>query len=174
MSSPEGSTVTFRGVKASALRSRIRHFARILQTEVTKGRAFDCLITTDAELRRLNRTFRRKNSATDVLSFPSTPRLLRPGPRPPTPDPRLLAPGPRRLAPGPSLGDLAISYHRARAQARELGHTTEQEICVLMLHGVLHLTGLDHETDGGRMARTETRYRRRLGLPCGLIERESA
>jgi len=161
MSSPEGSTVTFRGVKANALRPRIRHFARILQTEVTKGRAFDCLITTDAELRRLNRTFRGKNSPTDVLSFPTSPL------RPPTSDPRL-------LAPGPSLGDLAISYHRARAQARELGHTTEQEIYVLMLHGVLHLIGLDHETDGGRMARAETRYRHRLGLLCGLIERESA
>ena len=148
MSSPEGSTVTFRGVSLSALRPRIRKFARTLQSEVTKGRRFDCLITTDAELRRLNREFRGQDYATDVLSFPSG-----------------------AAAPGPCLGDLAISQDRARAQAREIGHSVEQEICILMLHGVLHLTGLDHETDDGKMARAEARYRRRLGLPSGLIER---
>ena len=148
MSSPEGSTVTFRGVSLSGLRPRIRKFARTLQAEVAQGRPFDCLITTDAELRRLNREFRGKDYATDVLSFPSG-----------------------EAAPGPHLGDLAISRERARAQAREIGHSTEQEICILMLHGVLHLTGLDHETDDGKMARAEARYRRRLGLPSGLIER---
>ncbi|HTS65873.1 MAG TPA: rRNA maturation RNase YbeY [Candidatus Acidoferrales bacterium] len=149
MSSPEGSTVTFRGVGLNPLRARIRKFARTLQSEVAKGRPFDCLITTDAELRRLNRTFRGKNYPTDVLSFPSG-----------------------EAAPGPRLGDLAISSQRARAQAREIGHTTEQEIYVLMLHGVLHLAGLDHETDAGGMARAESRYRRRLGLPCALTERK--
>ena len=66
---------------------------------------------------------------------------------------------------------LAVSAARARAQARCLGHATEDEIRVLMLHGLLHLMGMDHETDGGRMARAEKRWRRRLGLPIGLVER---
>jgi probable rRNA maturation factor len=70
-----------------------------------------------------------------------------------------------------SLGDIAISLARARRQAREFGHTTQQEIRVLMLHGVLHLLGLDHESDHGNMARAEKRWRARLGLPNGLIER---
>jgi probable rRNA maturation factor len=120
-------------------------FARKLQDEVARGRSFDCLITGDSELRKLNRQFRRKDYATDVLSFPSG----------------LPA----------TLGDIAISAGRARAQARRFGHSTETEIRVLMLHGVLHLMGFDHETDGGRMARAETRWRTVLRLPTGLIER---
>ena len=156
MSSPEGSTVTFRRVPAGLRRGPIERFARKLQTEAAKGRAFDCLITGDAELRRLNRDFLGKDYATDVLSFPavSQPRVPR---RPP--------------ASGPLLGGIAISLPRARAQAREFGHKPEQEIQILMLHGVLHLLGMDHESDRGRMARAEKRWRARLGLPPGLIER---
>jgi probable rRNA maturation factor len=120
-----------------------------LQREVSKGRPFDCLITGDAELRRLNREFRGKDEATDVLSFPVA----------------------RALPSASGLGDLAISLARARKQAREFGHTTEQEVAVLMLHGVLHLLGMDHESDRGHMARAEKRWRARLGLPNGLIER---
>ena len=145
MSSPEGSTVTFRSVRMRLPREPIEKFARTLQAQVAKGRAFDCLITTDAELQRLNRTFRGKDYPTDVLSFPA--------------------------ADGRHLGDIAISYQRARSQARDFGHSTEEEIRVLMLHGVLHLTGMDHETDSGRMARAEKRWRANLGLPAGLIER---
>jgi probable rRNA maturation factor len=145
MSSPEGSTVTFRRVPASLRRAPIQRFARDLQDAIAKGKPFDVLITGDAELRRLNRDFRGKDYATDVLSFPS--------------------------AHPSSLGDLAISLGRARAQARQYGHRTEQEVQILMLHGVLHLTGLDHESDDGRMARAEKRWRARLGLPSGLIER---
>ena len=62
-------------------------------------------------------------------------------------------------------------FSRARAQARRYGHGVEDEIRVLMLHGVLHLVGMDHEADGGRMLRAEKRWRKRLGLPDGLIER---
>jgi probable rRNA maturation factor len=69
------------------------------------------------------------------------------------------------------LGDIAISLARARAQGRRYGHTTEIEIRILMLHGVLHLLGMDHDADGGRMARAEMRWRKRLALPDGLIER---
>lgn len=145
MSSPEGSTVTFRRVPASLRRRSIENFARRLATEVARKRPFDILITGDADLRRLNRDFLGHDYATDVLSFPS--------------------------ADSGSLGDLAISLARARAQARRFGHSTEQEIQILMLHGVLHLLGFDHETDDGRMARAEKRWRARLGLPGGLIER---
>ena len=146
MSSPEGSSVTFRRVPATLRRTAIARFARRLQNEVAQGVPFDTLITGDAELRRLNRQFRQKDYATDVLSFPAVPL-------------------------GPGLGDLAISLARARAQARAFGHTTEREIQILMLHGVLHLLGHDHEIDRGKMARLEKRWRAKLGLPAGLIER---
>ena len=125
----------------------------ILPKRLMPGYSFNCLVTTDAELRRLNRSFRGKDSATDVLSFPAHQEI------------------------GPStqyLGDLAISWQRAREQAEEFGHTVEEEIRILMLHGFLHLLKLDHETDNGRMARVERHWRRELGLPCGLIERVSA
>jgi len=152
MSSPEGSTVTFRRVPANLARPAIERFARKLQHEVAKGRPFDCLIAGDAELRRLNRDFCGQDHATDVLSFPSEP-------------------GPKGTPSASGLGDIAISLARARAQARGFGHTTEQEIQILILHGLLHLLGLDHETDRGQMARVEKRWRARLGLPNGLIER---
>ena len=151
---PEGSTVTFRRVPEKLLRRPVERFARTLESEVAKGRAFDCLITTDSELRRLNRDFRGHDFATDVLSFPSSALWDR-----------------RFRLSTCSLGSVAISLPRARAQAREFGHQTEQEIRILMLHGVLHLLGMDHESDHGRMARAEKRWRARLGLPNGLIER---
>jgi probable rRNA maturation factor len=96
----------------------------------------------------LNGRFRGKDEATDVLSFPTGGRGR--------------------------LGDIAISLGRARLQAREFGHSTETEVRVLMLHGLLHLLGMDHEADAGRMARAEKRWRTRLGLPGGLIERVRA
>ena len=151
MSSPDGSTVTFRRVPAGVRPLALRRFARRLERELCDGRPFDCLITTDAELHRLNRDFRGKDSATDVLSFPVS--------------------NPRGEV---SLGDIAISHHRARSQARDFGHSAETEIRILMLHGVLHLLGMDHETDGGRMARSEKRWRARFHLPNGLIERARA
>jgi len=150
MSSPEGSTVTFRRAPADLRRGAVERFARKLQAEVARGRAFDCLIAGDAELRKLNREYRGQDHTTDVLSFPSRVGLL---------------------AFPACLGDIAISLPRARAQARAFGHAPEQEIQILMLHGVLHLLGMNHETDRGRMARAEKRWRARLGLPNGLIER---
>lgn len=147
MSSPEGSSVFLRRAAADIRPRALATFARKLERDVARGARFDCLIAGDAELRRLNRDFRGKDYATDVLSFPGQDG---------------------------HLGDLAISAARARAQAREFGHTTEDEIRVLMLHGVLHLLGHDHETDNGRMARVEKRWRHRLGLPNGLIERACA
>jgi probable rRNA maturation factor len=131
-----------------------QRFARKLQAQVCRGRPFDCLIAGDATLRRLNREFRGTDRATDVLSFPAL--------APP------VKPSPARAA---TLGDIAISLPRARVQARRFGHRTEQEVRILMLHGLLHLLGMDHETDSGRMARAERRWRARLGLPAGLLER---
>jgi probable rRNA maturation factor len=149
MSSPEGSTVTFRRVPATLRKRTIQNFARRLQADVAKGKPFNTLITGDADLRRLNRDFRGLDYPTDVLSFPSEPSP----------------------AGENSLGDLAISLARARAQARQFGHSTEQEIQILMLHGLLHLLDYDHEVDNGRMARAEKRWRSLLKLPGGLIER---
>ena len=179
MSAPSGSTVTFRRVPADARPCALLIYARKLQREVAKGRPFDCLIAGDSELRSLNARFRGKDYPTDVLSFPSAGT----GEFAATPKNHSLtvvAPngaasvsersGRRPIGPAASLGDIAISIARARAQARAFGHSTEIEIRVLMLHGVLHLLGLDHETGGG-MARAEKRWRTRLGLPCGLIER---
>jgi probable rRNA maturation factor len=99
-------------------------------------------------MRRLNRQFRGKDSSTDVLSFP---------------------------APPPSAGgDIAISIARARAQAAALGHDLPTEIKVLILHGMLHLAGYDHERDNGRMMRREQKLRAELHLGAGLIERTQA
>jgi probable rRNA maturation factor len=151
--SPSDPEIRFFRLPRTVDRTAIERFAATLHRRVAGGRCYACLVTTDAELRRLNRTFRRKDYATDVLSFPAT------------------------HSPGPAddyLGDIAISWQQAREQARGFGHSIETEIQILMLHGVLHLLGMDHETDQGRMSRTETRWRRTLGLPAGLIERVSA
>ena len=102
-------------------------------------------IAPDARVRALNRRFRRKDEATDVLSFPAG-------------------------EPG-QLGDVVIAAGMAARQAREAGHPLPTELRVLALHGLLHLLGYDHETDDGRMARLERRLRRKGGLQEGLIER---
>src|SRR5437867_2354863 len=135
MSSP-GELVLFRRAPSSLLRAPLEEFARALRAGVAQGRDFHCLITDDRELRRLNRQFLRHDYATDVLSFP--------------------------MAGGELLGELAISAERAAEQAREFGHSQIDEIRILMLHGVLHLAGMDHETDHGEMARSETRWRKEL------------
>jgi probable rRNA maturation factor len=108
------------------------------------------LLTSDAAMRDLNRRFRGKNKPTDVLSFPSE-HLVR---------------GTEKIA-----GDLAISAETARRQSVEQGHALTCELKVLILHGLLHLAGYNHETDAGEMQRRERRLRARLGLPLGLIER---
>ncbi len=142
----EEQPVLFRRAPAGLDRRGLLKFAERLRREVAGGRRFTCLITGDGALRRLNLRFLGKDYATDVLSFPSGEG-------------------------GESMGEIAISVARAAEQARSLGHTVEQEIAILMLHGVLHLCGMDHERDRGRMARAETRWRKLLGLPAGLIER---
>jgi probable rRNA maturation factor len=110
------------------------------------------LLASDETIRSLNRRFRGKNKATDVLSFPADTGT----------------PGPEEIA-----GDLAISVPTARRQAAEQDHSLSTEIKVLLLHGLLHLAGYDHEADAGQMARRERLLRGRLGLPQGLIERSA-
>jgi probable rRNA maturation factor len=129
-------------------REELRGFLGELTRRVARGRTITCLIANDAEVRRLNRFFRGKDQATDVLSFPPA--------------------NPNGVA-----GDIAISIDRARAQAAERGHSLADELRILMLHGALHLAGMDHESDAGEMARAESRWRKRLGLPDGLIERST-
>jgi probable rRNA maturation factor len=148
MSNPRGSPLIFRRVPAGVRRAALDGFACLLRDQVARGCEFECLITNDRELQRLNREFRGKDYATDVLSFPA-----------------------EEIASEPFLGSLAISAQRASAQAKEYGHSREQEIEILMLHGLLHLAGMDHAIDTGQMARAEARWRKRLQLPPGLVER---
>ena len=116
-------------------------------------------LVTDARIRKLNRTYRGKDYATDVLSFPSD---------------RKDGKG-RKGAPfQPMLGDIVIATGVARRQARDLGHSLAVELRVLALHGLLHLLGYDHERDRGRMRTLEQRLLRRSGVRDGLIERAHA
>jgi len=128
-------------------------FLKLAQAAVRLKGQVTVLLTTDPAIRKLNRQFRGKNKATDVLSFPS--EGLMPG-----------LPASMQIA-----GDLAISVPTALKQALEQGHPLSTEVKVLMLHGLLHLAGLDHETDSGLMARRERLLRGKLKLPQGLIER---
>jgi probable rRNA maturation factor len=107
----------------------------------------------DAEMARLNQTYRKKKGSTDVLSFPAL-ELMKVG---------SLAQQAKKVR-GEFLGDIAISPKVARRNARELRRDLPEELKVLILHGVLHLLGYDHESDRGEMERIELRLRRRLGI----------
>jgi len=93
---------------------------------------------SDKRIRALNRQFRGVDKATDVLSFPAEDE--------------------------PNLGDVAVSVDTAEVQAKANGLTLTSEISQLILHGLLHLCGYDHETDNGEMNRLELRMRKRLGI----------
>ncbi len=118
---------------------------------VRLGQTVNVLVTSSAELQSLNRRFRGADKPTDVLSFPSLPSTNRQT---------------KRFA-----GELAISADIARDNARRLGHSLSDEVKILVLHGILHLAGFDHEQDHGEMARKEGQLRRQLKLESGLIER---
>jgi probable rRNA maturation factor len=154
MSSEGGSTLIFDPASRAVLARRVtqrslREFAGILRARVARKRAFTCLLAGDAELLRLNKQFRKKKYPADVLSFPSGSLKG-------------------------DLGEMAISADRALEQANAFGHGVGDEIRILMLHGLLHLMGFDHETDNGEMARVEARWRKTLGLPLSLTERAQA
>ena len=103
------------------------------------------LLTTDAAIARLNGEFRGKKKATDVLSFPAA-----------------------GVGAAGMAGDLAVSVETARRQAAEQGHSLAVEIKVLVLHGLLHLAGFDHEVDDGRMARREKALAGAVGAAVGV------
>jgi probable rRNA maturation factor len=106
------------------------------------------VLASSRDLRALNRRFRGKDAPTDVLSFP-----------------------PMAAVAEKFSGDIVICTEIALRNARLYQHQPAQELKILILHGMLHLAGMDHETDGGRMARKEEVLRRELGLSDGLIRR---
>jgi probable rRNA maturation factor len=136
----------------------LERFLALAKESVSVRGAVTVLITGDEAIRDLNRRFRHQNKATDVLSFPaedfSRPRE-----------------SPLRVRGARISGDLAISCETALRQAQFFGHDLSVELKILMLHGLLHLAGLDHETDSGEMAARERDLRIELGLPAGLIQR---
>jgi probable rRNA maturation factor len=124
-----------------------RFLARARRSVGLEGRV-NVLVTTNRHMRDLNRRFRRKDKPTDVLSFPAPEQL------------------------GYNLaGDIAVSADIAAQNAAALGHSIGTELKVLVLHGLLHLAGYDHESDDGDMAGRERALRRQLKLPEGLIDR---
>lgn len=101
-------------------------------------------LISDSQMARLNEKFRHKSGPTDVLSFPAN--------------------GARPAAGAPYVGDIAISPETARRNARRFSRTLPEEMRILILHGMIHLAGFDHETDHGEMERLERRLRKRLGV----------
>ncbi len=132
-------------------RRELSRFVReVCETIPLKG-AVSILLTTDAAMKALNQEFRRKNKPTDILSFPAENLLV-----------------------GPAYaGDLAVSIETAATQAVNHGHSLLLEVQILLLHGLLHLSGHDHEQDTGQMLQREQMLRQHFGLPLGLIQRAS-
>jgi probable rRNA maturation factor len=126
--------------KLKVNRKEICAFAGRLTSEIpeTEGRSFTVAFVSDSRMRRLNRDFRGKDSTTDVLSFPFEPD---------------------EFDPDDNLGDIVVSAEQAARQAAENGLDLESEIRQLILHGVLHLCGYDHETDDGEMNARELELR---------------
>ena len=134
---------------ASGLGKRdLNQFLATVKKELGLTGEFSVLLTGDERIRAMNLQFRALDKPTDVLSFPS---LAEAG-----------------MEAG---GDLAISLETASAQAEAHGHSLGIEVKVLILHGMLHLAGYDHERDKGQMRRQENQLRKQLGLPAGLVER---
>ncbi len=130
-------------------------FLRGVKNELgLEGAGLTVCLVSDAEIARMNEKFRKKKGPTDVLSFPAVAR-------------RRLVRRPRGSKPVKAreyLGDIAISPATARRYAKKNGRKLSSELQVLILHGVLHLLGYDHETDRGEMDRVERKLRKRLGL----------
>jgi probable rRNA maturation factor len=134
--------------EASLSASGLTRFLNRARLAVGLRGEVDVLLTSDHALRQLNKSFRGKDKPTDVLSFPAPTQFAT-----------------------KHAGDLAISLDTAARQASAYGHTLRDEVRILLLHGLLHLSGEDHETDNGEMATREASLRRELRLPTTLIER---
>jgi probable rRNA maturation factor len=135
------------GLSSSALERFVLRARRLVGMRET----LNIVISGSRELRLLNRRFRGLDKPTDVLSFPAG-----------------VAEQQRRRK---SAGEVIISADIARDNAKRFGHSAADEVKVLVLHGMLHLAGFDHERDHGEMARRERKLRRALKLETGLIER---
>jgi probable rRNA maturation factor len=141
---------------AGLSQSALARFVSSARRAVRLRGSVDVLVTGSTAIRALNREFRRRDYATDVLSFPSAQSVTAVRRRPAV------------------AGEIAISADIAVKNALRLGHSSAQEIKILTLHGILHLAGFDHERDNGHMARLEAKLRRQLKLPTALIERTHA
>jgi probable rRNA maturation factor len=128
----------------------LTRFLNRARTAIGLRGAVDVLLTSDQTLRQLNRSYRGKDKPTDVLSFPAPEAFAK-----------------------KHAGDLAISLETAARQAKAFAHPLQDEVRILILHGLLHLAGEDHETDSGEMAKREAALRRELRLPVTLIERSA-
>jgi probable rRNA maturation factor len=136
-------------------------------------RSFTVALVSDAQIARWNRAYRGKNRPTDVLSFPTDGSQAEPATgrkqHRPRPARQSAATATSASASAPEnrsgyLGDIAIAPAVARRNALRLGRVFDHEMRILILHGILHLLGYDHETDSGEMDRRENRLRRELGL----------
>jgi probable rRNA maturation factor len=130
--------VAFTRKTVSALRTLDRLSAVVSEVSIA--------FVDDAAMRELNKRFRRKNSTTDVLTFPADASYAEPKSK------------------ARPLGDIVISVERARLQATEERHSLATEIRYLILHGILHALGYDHETDNGEMNALELEVREAVGL----------
>jgi probable rRNA maturation factor len=132
----------------------LRFFLARLRRQLKLGsRAVGVRLIDDREMTRLNQTYRKKKGTTDVLSFPFEPGF-------PSASPNQKPKGTHAAY----LGDIAISPKVALRNAKQFGRSFPDELRILILHGVLHLLGYDHETDQGQMDTIEETLRRRLGL----------
>lgn len=123
-----------------------RAFAEmVLKVASASGAGVTLAFVSDRVMRELNKRWRGKRGTTDVLSFPAGQAEF-------------------EKVEGVTLGDVVISVEQAARQAGEHGLSFENEVEQLILHGVLHLCGYDHEIDDGEMNRLELRLRRRLGI----------
>lgn len=119
-------------------RREIATFARkVLRSVDNEPEELSIAFVDDASMRELNRKFRRKNKTTDVLTFPGD---------------------------APLLGEIVISVDQARRQAADEPHSLATEVRYLILHGILHALGYDHETDNGEMNALELKVRAKVGL----------
>jgi probable rRNA maturation factor len=136
-------------------RRPLQAFLRRVKSELGLDQAdLTVCLVSDAEIARMNETFRKKKGPTDVLSFPTVTRRR----------PVRLRRGSQAVEADAHLGDIAISPATARRYAKKYGRRLSSELRVLILHGVLHLLGYDHETDRGEMDRVERKLRKRFGL----------
>ncbi|MDE0102067.1 MAG: rRNA maturation RNase YbeY [Bryobacterales bacterium] len=126
----------------------VADFLDRLAQDLAPGLEFSVVVVDDDAVRRANRQFRKTDRKTDVLAFPDGEHG--------------------------NLGDIMIAAGRAAEQAVEQRHSVETEVQILALHGLLHLKGYDHDSDGGEMLAVEGRLRQAYGLPLGLIERATA